>query len=108
MSARVAWIQKQLARWEAVTNAIDICRNFHRLRPDLQNQAISILQDWQVSERILSGAEHTQIQLRIISAFSLPKSMFRVPSTWVKVVSSLHKELPGFHRFLDVHYQEHH
>jgi hypothetical protein len=86
MNARAAWVEKQLAGWEPIQNAALFCRDFHRMNPGLRSQAIKALQDWQASERILSGVDPEVVELRIIGAFSLPKSSFRAPTPWVKVV----------------------
>jgi Ca2+-dependent lipid-binding protein len=56
------------------------------MNPGLRSQAIKALQDWQISERILSGSDPEIIELRIRGAFSLPKSSFRIPTAWVNIV----------------------
>lgn len=86
MNARVAWVEKQLAGWEPIQNAALFCRDSHRMNPGLRSQALKVLQDWQAAEKILSGVDPDVVELRIIGAFSLPKSSFRVPTAWVKVV----------------------
>ena len=86
MNAGAAWVGKQLAGWEPIQNAALFCRNFHRMNPGLRSQAIKALQDWHISERILSGSDPEIIELRIIGAFSLPKSSFRIPTAWVNIV----------------------
>lgn len=85
MDARVAWVEKQLAGWDTIQNAALYCREFHRLNIGLRSDAISILKDWQNAEKILSGNPE-QILLRVIGAFSLPKSSFRLPTARVKIV----------------------
>lgn len=98
MSARVAWVEKQLAGWDTIQNAAFYCRDFHRMTPGLRSQAIKILEDWQAAERILSGLENEHIELRIIGAFSLPKSSFRVPTAWVKIVFYKPNKFGGSYR----------
>lgn len=48
-------------------------------------QAIEALTGWQGAKRMLSESKPDSIGWRIIGAFSLPKSSFRLPSAWVKI-----------------------
>lgn len=88
MAARTAWIEKQLAGWGGVEEAIIACRAWHSTRSGLRSQALMAMKDWQAAKVILSGNSSESpdvIELRVVSASALPKSSFRLPSTYVKV-----------------------
>jgi hypothetical protein len=68
------------------------------MRPNLQKHVLAALRDWDISREILAGSrESDHIELIVISAIALPKTNFRVPSAWAKVVG---KDLRGVKYFL--------
>ena len=95
--ARVAWVEKQLAGWDAIKSAALYCRDFYRLDVGLRSDAIFILKDWQNGENI-SFANPEHIVLRIIGAFYLPKSSFGFPTTWIKIVFYVPNKFGGAYR----------
>jgi len=102
MHSRVAWVEKQLAAWHDVETAISYCRDFYGLRPGLRSQALIVLKDWEASQSVLSGSQNDHIELRVISAISLPKTSFRMPSAWAKVVFYGHNRNGGAIRLFEL------
>jgi len=102
MSVRVAWVEKQLAAWDPIQKAALYCRDFHLRTPRLRSEAIEALKNWQIAEKVLFGSEHERLELRIISASSLPKFSFRLPTTWVKLVSYNPNKFGGSVRNLEL------
>jgi hypothetical protein len=45
MRTRTAWVEKQLAGWDRIDDAVLYCRDWHRLRPNLRMQALAALKD---------------------------------------------------------------
>ncbi|KAG9231932.1 hypothetical protein BJ875DRAFT_468148 [Amylocarpus encephaloides] len=87
MPSRVAWVEKQLAGWGDVDVALSFCRDWHRLRPRLRQQAFDVLKQWEKSESILSGADgNDPIEITVIAAAALSRSSFRVPTPFAKVI----------------------
>lgn len=83
MTMRSAWVEKQLAAWDSIENAASHCRDWHRTRPILRQQALVALENWQKAEMILSGGDgEDMIELTVIGASGLPKSNFRSPNAW--------------------------
>jgi hypothetical protein len=103
MGTRVAWVEKQLAAWDDIEQAVIYCRDWHRMRPTLRPQALSALQMWQQSEMILSGSsnEKQTIEVTVVAASGLPKSTF-MTNTWVKVVFYGPNKFGGAFRLFDV------
>ncbi|TVY84293.1 hypothetical protein LSUE1_G000255, partial [Lachnellula suecica] len=86
MSTRISWMEKQLAAWDDIENAANFCRDWHRMRPVLRQQALTALEEWQRAKVVLSGGEKESIELTVVSALGLPKSNFFSSNAWVKVV----------------------
>jgi C2 domain len=87
MDTRIAWMEKRLASWNQVEEAVLFCREWYSLYPGLRLQASAYMKDWERSKRILSGSEGDDIiDLTIISASGLPKSNFMLPSAFAKLV----------------------
>lgn len=102
MGVRTAWVEKQLAGWEKIEQAVGFCRDWHRLRPDLQTQAMTALQNWQMAERILCSSERSDtIEVTVVSATGLPKPNFRTPTAWANVVCYGHNQFGGLSRVLE-------
>ncbi|CAG8954629.1 hypothetical protein HYFRA_00004549 [Hymenoscyphus fraxineus] len=87
MPSRVAWIEKQLAGWSEVDEALFACRDWHRLRPNIQRDALEVLKRWAESEEVLTGNDKKDmIEFTVVAAANLPKSSFRIPKCIAKVV----------------------
>ncbi|KAK0119783.1 hypothetical protein ONS95_011216 [Cadophora gregata] len=87
MNVRSAWIDKQLAAWDEVENAVLYVRDWRAVRPLIRDEALRALEEWHTAERILSGSEVDDvIEMTIMSATGLPKSTFGKPSLFVKLV----------------------
>ncbi|PVH82065.1 hypothetical protein DL98DRAFT_514136 [Cadophora sp. DSE1049] len=87
MNMRSAWIDKQLAAWDDVENAVLYVRDWRAVRPVIRGEALRALRDWNTAERMLSGSEVDDvIEMTIISATGLPKSTFGKPNLLVKLV----------------------
>jgi hypothetical protein len=103
MDTRIAWMQKRLAGWEQVEEAVSFCRDWYGLRPELRLHASAALKEWERSKKILSGSEIDDvIDLTIISASNLPKSNFRPPSAFAKVVLYGPNKFGGAIRLFDL------
>lgn len=88
VGVRVVWVEKQIAGWETVEDAIRLCREWHKLRPGLQSQAMTALKEWQMTERMYSPSEceeYGAIQLSVVAATGLPKPNLRTPTARAKV-----------------------
>lgn len=87
MNVRSAWIDKQLAVWDEVENAVLFVRDWRAVRPVIRAEALRALRDWQTAERTLSGSEvDDAMDMTVMSATALPKSTFGKPSLLVKLV----------------------
>jgi hypothetical protein len=103
MDTRIAWMQKRLASWDQVERAVSFCRHWDDLRPELRRQASAALLEWERSKKILSGSgEDDVIELTVISASDLPKSNFRPPSAFAKVVVYGPNKFGGAMRLFDL------
>ena len=87
MHVRTAWLEKQLAGWDEIEDAVKFCRDWRRLRSGFRKLALIALSEWQTAERMLSASHKNDIiELTVISARGLPKSNFILPTAWAKVV----------------------
>lgn len=87
MSVRTVWLEKRLAAWAEIQDAALFCRDWRRLRPSLRMNAMMALKEWHKAEIMFSSCgENDIIDLTVISATGLPKSNFRLPAAWIKVV----------------------
>lgn len=96
MNIRMAWVEKQLAGWDDMEQAVLFCRDWRRRHPSVQDEALQALKSWQQAERILSGSEYDDsFDITVISASGLPKSTFGRPTAFVKLTFYIASKLGG-------------